>query len=104
MVQAWSTWKEGRALELIDKNIEDSCDQSEALRCIHVSLLCVQQYAEDRPVMPYVVLMLGSDCELPKPKEPAYYVKKDSSAESSNSGRSEKISTNELTITLLEAR
>lgn len=99
-------WKEGRALELIDSNIVSSCVLSEALRCIHVSLLCVQQYPEDRPVMPSVVLMLGSEIELPEPKEPGFYLKKDSVAATSNSGRSEMISsaTNDITITLLEAR
>ncbi|XP_058775218.1 G-type lectin S-receptor-like serine/threonine-protein kinase At4g27290 [Vicia villosa] len=102
---AWSLWKKGRAIELIDKGIEDSCVESEALRCIHVSLLCIQQFPEDRPNMPSVVLMLGSDGEFFEPKKPGYYViKKDSSAETSNSGQSEKITTNDMTITLLEAR
>jgi hypothetical protein len=60
---------------------------------------------EDRPAMPSVVLMLGSDSEeFSKPKQPGYYVKKDSFAECSNLGRSEKIMTNDMTITLLEAR
>ncbi|WJX93842.1 hypothetical protein P8452_75330 [Trifolium repens] len=104
VTHAWSLWKEGRALELIDKNIEDSCVESEVLRCIHISLLCVQQMPEDRPVMPSVVLMLGSDGEFSKPKQPGYYVKKDSFADCSNLGRSEKIMTNDMTITLLEAR
>ncbi|WJX93841.1 hypothetical protein P8452_75329 [Trifolium repens] len=104
VTHAWSLWKEGRALELIDKKIEDSCVESEVLRCIHISLLCVQQLPEDRPVMPSVVLMLGSDGEFSKPKQPGYYVKKDSFAESSNSGRSEKLMTNDMTITLLESR
>jgi hypothetical protein len=49
--------------------------------------------------------MLGSDSEeFSKPKQPGYYVKKDSFAECSNLGRSEKIMTNDMTITLLEAR
>ncbi|KAK2408428.1 G-type lectin S-receptor serine/threonine-protein kinase [Trifolium repens] len=104
VTHAWSLWKEGRALELIDKNLEDSCVESEVLRCIHISLLCVQQLPEDRPVMPSVVLMLGSDGDISKPKQPGYYVKKDSFAESSNSGRSEKLMTNDITVTLLEAR
>ncbi|XP_061337975.1 G-type lectin S-receptor-like serine/threonine-protein kinase At4g27290 isoform X2 [Gastrolobium bilobum] len=104
VTHAWSLWKEGRALELIDSNIEYSCVLSEVLRCIHVSLLCVQQYPEDRPVMSSVVLMLGSESELAEPKEPGFYVKKDSDAATSYSGRSEMISTNGITITLLEAR
>lgn len=104
MFQAWSLWKEGRALELIDKNIEDSCVLSEVLRCIQVSLMCVQRHPADRPVMPYVVLMLGGESELAAPKEPGYYVKKDSLAEASNADRSFEIPTNDMTITLFEAR
>jgi len=102
MVQAWSLWKEGRAIEMVDSSIEESCVLSEVLRCIHVSLLCVQQHAEDRPVMSAVVLMLGSERELAEPKEPGFYIKNDQVATTSTSGRT--VSTNEITITLLEAR
>ncbi|TKY66632.1 G-type lectin S-receptor serine/threonine-protein kinase SD1-1 [Spatholobus suberectus] len=101
---AWSLWKEGRALELVDSNVKDSCVLSEVLRCIHVSLLCVQQHAEDRPAMPSVVLMLGSESELAQPKEPGFYVKNDQGATGSISGHSDIMSNNEITITLLEAR
>ncbi|XP_027355249.1 G-type lectin S-receptor-like serine/threonine-protein kinase At4g27290 [Abrus precatorius] len=104
VTHAWSLWKEGRPLEMFDSDIEDSCVLSEVLRCIHVSLLCVQQHPEDRPVMPSVVLMLGSDSELAEPKQPGFYVKNDSTATTSFTGRSDVISTNEMTITLLEAR
>jgi hypothetical protein len=48
--------------------------------------------------------MLGSDGEFAKPKEPGYYVNKDSFAETSKSSQSEKSITNKMTITLLEAR
>lgn len=104
MVQAWSLWKEGRAVDLIDTNIVESCIVSEVLRCIHVGLLCVQQYPEDRPTMPSVVLMLGSESELPQPKEPGFYTKKDYIETNSFSSQLEISSTNEVTITLLEAR
>ncbi|KAK7405142.1 hypothetical protein VNO78_06340 [Psophocarpus tetragonolobus] len=104
VTHTWSLWKEGRALEIIDSNIKDSCVQSEVLRCIHISLLCVQQHAEDRPVMPSVVLMLGSESELAQPKEPGFYVKGDPGSTISILSRNYIISTNEITITLLEAR
>ncbi|XP_068497177.1 G-type lectin S-receptor-like serine/threonine-protein kinase At4g27290 [Phaseolus vulgaris] len=102
VTHAWSLWQEGTAIEMVDSSIEDSCVLSEVLRCIHVSLLCVQQYAEDRPVMSAVVLMLGSESELAEPKEPGFYIKNDQVATTSTSGRT--TSTNEITITLLEAR
>lgn len=51
-----------RALELIDEAMkEDSCYQSEMLRSVHVALLCAQLCPEDRPIMSFVVLMLGNE-------------------------------------------
>ena len=83
-----------RTSEIIDSNIEDSCIESEIIRCIHVGLLCVQQYPEDRPTMTSVVLMLGSEMELDEPKKPGVFTKKESIEAISSS------STNTLTITL----
>ncbi|KAJ1379175.1 S-locus, receptor kinase [Sesbania bispinosa] len=70
---AWTQWKEGSALELIDSSIGDSYSASEVLRCIHVGLLCVQERAEDRPIMSSVILMLNSETALmPQPKSPGF--------------------------------
>ncbi|XP_028807641.1 G-type lectin S-receptor-like serine/threonine-protein kinase At4g27290 [Neltuma alba] len=101
---AWNLWKEGRSTELIDSNLVESCNLSKVLRCIHVGLLCVQHYPEDRPTMPSVVLMLGSETELPQPKAPGFYTKKDFVETNSYTSQMEMNSTNEVTITLLEAR
>ncbi|KAL3016936.1 hypothetical protein AAZX31_06G244500 [Glycine max] len=90
----WTHWKLSRTSEIIDSNIEDSCIESEIIRCIHVGLLCVQQYPEDRPTMTSVVLMLGSEMELDEPKMPGVFTKKESIEAISSS------STNTLTITL----
>ncbi|KAL2589728.1 hypothetical protein AAZV13_13G246900 [Glycine max] len=100
---AWKLWKEGRPLELIDKSIEDSSSLSQMLHCIHVSLLCVQQNPEDRPGMSSVLLMLVSELELPEPKQPGFFGKYSGEADSSTS-KQQLSSTNEITITLLEAR
>ncbi|XP_020237974.1 G-type lectin S-receptor-like serine/threonine-protein kinase At4g27290 [Cajanus cajan] len=100
---AWKLWKEGRTLELIDKSIEHSSFLSQMLHCIHVSLLCVQQHPEDRPGMSCVLLMLVSELELPEPKEPGFFGKYSGEADSSTS-KQKQGSTNEITITLLEAR
>ncbi|XP_028761824.1 G-type lectin S-receptor-like serine/threonine-protein kinase At4g27290 isoform X1 [Neltuma alba] len=102
---AWLLWKEGRALELIDRNIEETYVVSEIMRCIHISLLCVQQHPEDRPSMSSVVLMLGSENELNEPKQPGFFTgKATSEASSSSSHQMQSGSTNEITLTLLEAR
>ncbi|KAI9116511.1 hypothetical protein K1719_012678 [Acacia pycnantha] len=47
----WELWKDGATLELVDQGIKDSLVQDEALRCIHVALLCVEEKAVDRPTM-----------------------------------------------------
>lgn len=103
-MQAWRVWKEGKALELIESSrIKESCVVSEVLRCIHVSLLCVQQYPEDRPTMTYVIQMLGSDMELVEPKAPGFCQRKVSSHEESPN-QNEISSNHELTITSLNGR
>ncbi|XP_057728583.1 G-type lectin S-receptor-like serine/threonine-protein kinase At4g27290 [Arachis stenosperma] len=100
---AWILWKENRPLELIDPCMENSCDLSEALRCIHISLLCVQQNPEDRPTMSNVVVMLGSEGPLPQPKEPAFLTEK-YSFEVDSSSKQISSSTNEISVTMLEPR
>ncbi|KAK3433289.1 hypothetical protein EUGRSUZ_D00894 [Eucalyptus grandis] len=46
--------------------------EEEALRCIQIGLLCVQEFADDRPNMSAVVLMLANDdVALASPKRPA---------------------------------
>jgi len=102
-MQAWRLWKEGKALELIESRIKESCVVSEAKRCIHVSLLCVQQYPQDRPTMTSVVQMLGSEIELVEPKAPGFCQRKVYSGEGSPN-QNEISSNDELTITSLNGR
>ncbi|CAA7025276.1 unnamed protein product [Microthlaspi erraticum] len=71
---AWRQYKEDKACELIDEAFKESCaDISEAVRAIHIGLLCVQQDPKDRPNMSVVVLMLSSEMLLPEPKEPGFF-------------------------------
>ncbi|XP_060675112.1 G-type lectin S-receptor-like serine/threonine-protein kinase At4g27290 isoform X2 [Ziziphus jujuba] len=101
---AWRLFKEGRSLELVDPCLKDSSDLSEVLRSIHISLLCVQEHPEDRPSMSHVVLMLGGESTLSQPKQPAFSVSKNTVATDSSSSKQESVSTNEITVTLLEPR
>ncbi|KGN59993.2 G-type lectin S-receptor-like serine/threonine-protein kinase At4g27290 isoform X2 [Cucumis sativus] len=105
---AWKLWNEGRALELIDPSIGESYTLSEVLRCIHVSLLCLQQQPEDRPIISDVISMLNceSASKLMQPKQPIYCMEMDSLKEDSISSKNEASSstTNELTVTVVEAR
>ncbi|KAL2327906.1 hypothetical protein Fmac_021333 [Flemingia macrophylla] len=98
--QVWTLWKNDMALQMVDPNMEDSVVACEVLRCIHIGLFCVQQYAEDRPTMTSVVLMLGSEMELDEPKNPGIFKKKESN-EANSSSRS---SMNAMSITSLTAR
>ncbi|KAK4576411.1 hypothetical protein RGQ29_027107 [Quercus rubra] len=101
---AWILWNEGRPLELIDECLGESCTMSEVLRCIHLSLLCVQQRPEDRPNISSVVVMLSSECALAEPKQPGFFLGKDSNGARFFSRNHESFSTNEITVTLLEPR
>ncbi|RDY00479.1 G-type lectin S-receptor-like serine/threonine-protein kinase, partial [Mucuna pruriens] len=102
--KAWRFWKESRPLDLIDSCMGDSSVVSEALRCIHISLLCVQQHPEDRPSMSTVVVMLSSESALPQPKEPGFLMEKKSFLEADSSTKHQFSSTNDISVTMLEPR
>ena len=104
MIQAWILWKEGRALELIDSNIVDSYVLPEVLRCMHVSLLCIQQNPKDRPTMAYVMLMLGSEMELEEPKEPGFFYRNASNESCLSKSRKDRTSAYEVTISAFHPR
>ena len=72
-MQAWELWNEGRCHELIDTPLHGRCPENVALRCIHVSLLCVQEQAADRPSMTEVISMItNGSATLPDPKQPGF--------------------------------
>ncbi|OMP04568.1 hypothetical protein COLO4_09514 [Corchorus olitorius] len=98
----WKLWKEGRPLELADEFLANTGNLSEVLRCIHISLLCVQQHPEGRPSMSSVVVMLGGENELPIPKQPGFLLHKSPFEAESSSGNYS--SRNEISFSLLEAR
>ncbi|KAJ0101133.1 hypothetical protein Patl1_04478 [Pistacia atlantica] len=101
---AWKLWNEGKPLELIDSVLGESCNISEVTRCIHISLLCVQQYPVDRPTMSTVVVMLGSDSILPQPKQPGFLMDRNLLEPGLSSNNYGLMSKNEISISLLEAR
>ncbi|GAB2298754.1 hypothetical protein Dimus_032830 [Dionaea muscipula] len=73
---AWQQWNDGRGLELMDEVLtteDDSYSEDQVLRCLKVGLLCVEDYATDRPTMSSVVLMLRSEAPLPHPKQPTFF-------------------------------
>nr|GEX33988.1 G-type lectin S-receptor-like serine/threonine-protein kinase At4g27290 [Tanacetum cinerariifolium] len=101
---AWRMHSEGRSMELIDKTLAESSNPSEVLRSIEVGLLCVQQSPEDRPDMSSVVLVLGTEGALPKPKQPSFFTKRNFLGDDFSSISYPTSSTNDLTVTEIVAR
>ena len=91
-------------MELIASEIKGTCNPSEVLRSIHVGLLCVQHSPEDRPNMSNVVLMLGSQGPLPQPKQPGFFTDRELVESTCLSTSHKLLSSNDFTITQVEAR
>ncbi|CAN6694483.1 unnamed protein product [Malus baccata var. baccata] len=82
----WRLWNEGKPLELIDACLGSSGTISEVLRCINIGLLCAQHHPDDRPSMADVVIMLGSQTALARPKQPGFFIERGTPEAGSNSG------------------
>ncbi|TYI95936.1 hypothetical protein E1A91_D01G034000v1, partial [Gossypium mustelinum] len=101
---AWKLWNEGNIWGLVDKVILefelDSKNEKEIRRCIHVGLLCVQEYAKDRPTMSTVVSILNSEISnLDTPKQPAFIETPLMTHDVEN-----KVSLNDVTLTNFDGR
>ncbi|KAJ4906607.1 Receptor-like serine/threonine-protein kinase SD1-6 [Raphanus sativus] len=109
--EVWRNWKEGKWLEIVDPIIIDSssstCQAHEILRCIQIGLLCVQERAEDRPVMASVMAMIGSETMvIPEPKRPGFCVGRNPleiDSSSSTQGNDE-CTVNQITLSVVDAR
>lgn len=88
---------------MIDSTIVSDCILDEAMLCIHVALLCVQENLNDRPTMSSVVRILDNGSKsLRAPSRPAYFAERNNEAE--QRGDSDKNSNNTVTLTALEGR
>uniref|UniRef100_A0A804RIF8 Protein kinase domain-containing protein n=1 Tax=Zea mays TaxID=4577 RepID=A0A804RIF8_MAIZE len=75
----WQHWTEKRASDVVDCDLGMEGQEHgpwQALRCVHVALLCVQSDRSRRPTMGQVIAMLSSGDdgteELPEPSRPAW--------------------------------
>ncbi|KAF8052214.1 hypothetical protein N665_1587s0001 [Sinapis alba] len=70
----WDLWNKGEAVQVIDKLMnQETIEESEVMKCVHIGLLCVQENASDRPDMSSVVFMFGHNAnDIPSPKHPAF--------------------------------
>lgn len=92
-------------IQLIDPKISDSCFKNQVLRCIHVSLLCVDDSATDRPTMSDVLFMLTNESlPLPLPKKPTFSIGRKAIKENIFDKESEAYSLNGLSISEMQAR
>ncbi|CAN1189067.1 G-type lectin S-receptor-like serine/threonine-protein kinase CES101 [Linum perenne] len=106
---AWELWKQGKGEEVVDSGMDRSSNvcENEALKCIHIGLLCVQENPRDRPSMLEITSMIyNQSAQLPCPNQPAFYYKvnlheaqiiEDPAAE-------ENQTLNEVTITKMDGR
>jgi len=67
----WSSFEQGESVQTIDPAIIETCDKNQALRFIHVALLCIQTDILLRPPMSEVTNMLSiPSVALPDPTKP----------------------------------
>ncbi|XP_071679594.1 cysteine-rich receptor-like protein kinase 6 [Lolium perenne] len=85
----WEQWTAGTVLEMMPSGIKSSSTESDALRCIHVGLLCIQGDPADRPMMSTVVMMLGSNTfALQAPSRPPFYATNEGASSSTTASLS----------------
>jgi len=87
---AWTLYERADIVQIIDPTILETYDEEQALRCVHVGLLCTQADPSLRPPMSTVNLMLSSQSvTLPIPTKPTFVrsnVSQNSKSTSSGSG------------------
>ncbi|XP_074291792.1 G-type lectin S-receptor-like serine/threonine-protein kinase CES101 [Silene latifolia] len=103
---AWELWRENRGLEFIDNTlILNDREQQDAMKCINLGLLCVQENASDRPTMSTVVTMINNEAsQLPIPKKPAFFFGNYASQAERLQCDLEQGSLNEASVSEMEAR
>lgn len=91
-------------MEIVDSSMGKSYEEHEVMRCIHIGLLCVQEFTMDRPTMSEVAFMLCHETSLSSPKQPAFIFKKGNFGQDSSSASVGAVSVYDETITSVEAR
>ncbi|XP_060214662.1 G-type lectin S-receptor-like serine/threonine-protein kinase At4g27290 isoform X2 [Lycium barbarum] len=101
---AWRLWKEDKAMDFVDIALHESLNKEEAIKCLNIGLLCVQEDPKDRPNTSNIVMMLGSEniVSLPSPNQPSFMTRKyaNNNPSSSSAAKSDIVSNNELTVTI----
>ncbi|XP_004957930.1 putative receptor-like protein kinase At4g00960 [Setaria italica] len=83
----WDHWTKGTISQMLHRL--DGYARNQALRCIHIGLLCVQQDPGHRPDISAVVFMLTRDSmELRPPSQPAFFFGREPPPASRSNGQS----------------
>lgn len=102
--QAWKLWNEDNAADLIDEQISDASNRAEIMRCLHIGLLCVQEFPIHRPTISTVLSMLTSEiADLTAPEHPGFtdrWIRSHVGSSSTTQTRS----INNVTLTAVEGR
>lgn len=100
---AWGLWKTERVLDLMDSSLELP-NSFLPLRYIHVGLLCVQESPADRPTMSDVIAMFSNELiQLSSPSRPPFTTG-GSLGSSSVITKSDNVSVNNVTATVMDGR
>ena len=103
--QAWKLWNANNIIALIDTMVYEPCFEMEILRCIHVGLLCVQEFAKDRPTVSVDISMLKSEIlDLPRPKQSAFTERKILLDKKLSHNGERKFSINDVTVSMVQGR
>ncbi|PIN01422.1 Serine/threonine protein kinase [Handroanthus impetiginosus] len=103
---AWKLWSEDNGLAFVDETISNSNIKEEIVRCIHIALLCVQEFPKDRPAIQTILSMLGREIvDLPPPEQPIF-AEKWSGLHGGLTQPASQVgfSVNEVTLTVLDGR
>ncbi|KAK3441408.1 hypothetical protein EUGRSUZ_B01621 [Eucalyptus grandis] len=101
---AWQLWSEDRGPDLRDEAIVNTCPPSEAMRCIQVGLLCVQDQMTDRPNMLSVVRMLSGESDLHQPRPPTFTFQRGNPSHNNEAQGESIFSVNTMTNSVVEGR
>ncbi|EEC82197.1 hypothetical protein OsI_26339 [Oryza sativa Indica Group] len=87
LTDVWNSWTKGTISQFIDQSL-DGYSRSQALRCIHIGLLCVQPDPDERPHISSVIFMLTREnMELQPPAQPAFFFGTESASSSPSCGQ-----------------
>jgi serine/threonine protein kinase len=103
---AWKLWSEGNGIAFAEEAMASSNSEADIVRCIHIALLCVQEFPNDRPSIQTVLSMLSREIvDLPAPEQPVFAEKWSSSQVGSTQPTSQGgNSINDLTLTVIDGR